>query len=236
MRFPPAVRSLWIAGVYSALDKLSGLGLVDSSLQGNRPYTRYEAARQVDAAVMASRYQEVSPAIAGLIRRLEKEVADTLADLRSGSANGYIKPRQVEISYVYQDGAAASYAGGGVVASQFPLNYNNYGLSYQEQNALVVLAGEARLGSFFLLEARPLVSVSDGDDTEADLSLLDGRAVLQLGAFEISVGRQSLWWGQGRHGSLVLTTNAKPMDMVRLTNPTPTLLPWFFEVPGTVPV
>ncbi len=218
--------------VYSALDKLSGLGLVDSALQGARPYTRYEAARQVDAASNTSKYQEVSPAIAGLIRRLEKELGDTLADLRSGIASGYIKPREVEVRYVYQNGDDADISGSGVIASQFPLNYNNYGLSYQDNSALLVLQGEARLGSYLLIEGRPLIQFQDGDQSEADVSLLDGRLALQLGALEVSVGRQSLWWGQGRHGSLVLTNNAKPFDMVRLTNPTPTLLPWIFKYLG----
>ena len=37
--------------VYPALDKLAGLGLVDSVLQGTRPYSRLEVARQVAAAL-----------------------------------------------------------------------------------------------------------------------------------------------------------------------------------------
>ncbi len=220
--------------VYSALDKLSGLGLIDSSLQGTRPYTRYEAARQVEAAVNAARSQDVSPAIAGLIRRLEKEVADTLADLQTGTAEGYIKPREAQLRYVYQKGPEVTSSGNGVAISQFPLNYNNYGLSYQEQNALLLVQGEARLGSFLLVEARPLLQIQNGDESEADVSLLDGRAVLQLGGLEVSVGRQSLWWGQGRHGSIVLTNNAKPLDMIRITNPTPTLLPWIFKYLGPI--
>ncbi|WP_305043731.1 capsule assembly Wzi family protein, partial [Geoalkalibacter sp.] len=42
-------------------------------------------------------------------------------------------------------------------------------------------------------------------------------------------GRQSLWWGQGRNGALVLSNNAKPLDMLRLTTPSPVLLPWVFK-------
>jgi hypothetical protein len=38
--------------------------------------------------------------------------------------------------------------------------------------------------------------------------------------------------GQGRHGSLVLTNNADPFDMIRLTNPNPVLLPWIFKYLG----
>ncbi len=218
--------------VYSALDKLSALGLVDSSLQGDRPYTRYEVARQVDAASSVAKIKDVSSAIAGLIRRMEREFADSLSDLHSGYAEGYIKPREVQLTYVYQQGKNITVTGNGLSVSQFPLNYNNYGINYQEHNAQVVLQGEARLGSFLMLEARPLLQFQDGDQAEAEATLLDGRVALQLGLFEVSVGRQSLWWGQGRHGSIVLTNNAQPLDMIRITNPTPTLLPWIFKYLG----
>ncbi len=218
--------------VYSALDKLSALGLIDSDLQGARPYTRYEVARQLEAAGNAASYSNVSPAIAGLIRRMEREFADSLADLHSGYSEGYFKPREIQLKYVYQDGKNARSTGNNVAINQFPLNFNNYGLSYQEQNAQMVLQGEARLGSFLLVEARPILQLQDGDQSESDVRLFDGRIALQLGAFEVSVGRQSLWWGQGRHGSIVLTNNAQPLDMIRLTNPTPTLLPWIFKYLG----
>ncbi len=218
--------------VYSALDKLSGIGLVDSSLKGARPYTRYEVARQVDAAARASQFQTVSPAIAGLIRRLEKEVADTLSDLRAGVANGYVKPREVQFNYIYQNGPVSEISGSGVIASQHALNYNNYGLDYSQNNAQILVQGEARLGDYLLAEARPIVQVQSGQDSGSDLRLLDGRVALQLGAVEVSAGRQSLWWGQGRHGTLVLSNNSKPLDMFRITNPTPALLPWVFKYLG----
>lgn len=219
--------------VYPALDKLSALGLVDSSLQGNRPYTRYEVARQTEAALATARHRDLTPAISGLLMHLEAELADTLNDLRSDSVAGYLKFREAQLDYIYKDGEDAVIAGHGILASQFPLNYNNYGLDYRKQNAQLILQGEARLGSSLLVDLRPLLSYANGDDnSEADLSLLEGRVVLQLGGLEISAGRQSLWWGQGRHGSLVLTNNSKPMDMVRLTNPVPGMLPWVLKYLG----
>ena len=37
----------------------------------------------------------------------------------------------------------------------------------------------------------------------------------------LEVGRFSLWWGPGRHGGLLFTTNAEPLTGVRLRNPRP---------------
>ena len=37
----------------------------------------------------------------------------------------------------------------------------------------------------------------------------------------LEAGRFSLWWGPGRHGALLFTTNAEPLTGVRLRNPRP---------------
>jgi hypothetical protein len=120
-------------------------------------------------------------------------------------------------------------------AHQYSLNYNNFGINYEKgQNAQLVFESEARIGKRLLLNLRPILLYHDPDSGSDDstLDLLQGTAVLGLGPMELSVGRQSLWWGQGRHGSLVLTNNAEALDMIRLTNPNPVLLPWIFKYLG----
>jgi membrane-associated phospholipid phosphatase len=59
--------------------------------------------------------------------------------------------------------------------------------------------------------------------------LLDAYAVWNFKTIQISAGRQSLWWGPGRGGPSNFSDNAEPMDMVRLTNPSPWRLPGFFH-------
>jgi hypothetical protein len=39
------------------------------------------------------------------------------------------------------------------------------------------------------------------------------------------VGRDSLRWGPGYHGALLMTNNARPFDLIKLSNPHPFLLP-----------
>jgi hypothetical protein len=55
-----------------------------------------------------------------------------------------------------------------------------------------------------------------------------------LGPFEIQAGRDSLWWGPGRHGSILMSNNAKPFTMIQITNPQPIQLPWIFRALGPV--
>lgn len=42
----------------------------------------------------------------------------------------------------------------------------------------------------------------------------------------LEAGRFSLWWGPGRHGALLFTTNSEPLTGVRIRNPRPIPLGW----------
>lgn len=219
--------------VYPALDKLSGLGLVDSALLGSRPYTRLEAARQVDEALSASERISALPVALELLHQLQSELSESLAELHGEvGSSGYLKPvRQLNFNYIYRNGADSRIAGNGVEAQQFALTYNNDGISYADgSSAQLRLLGDARIGGLIQFNWEPLL-LSSSDDS-FDLQWRHVRAAIGLGAFELSIGRQSLWWGQGHHGSLVLTNNAKPFDMIRITNPSPILLPWVLKYLG----
>jgi Capsule assembly protein Wzi len=233
---PPSASLPLDSWVYPALDKLAGLGLVESSLQGTRPYTRAEAARQLLEARDKSVIGGFPPVVYQLLRRLEGELQDQLAELGndSGSSRSYLKPlRSLNLEYLFQDGQPSPFPG--TNARQFDLDVNHFGLDQAGQHAgRFSFESEARLAGFLLLSVRPLfeLQLQDDQDLDSNFELLEGKAALNLGAVEISAGRQALWWGQGRHGSLILTNNAEPLDMLRITNPVPLLLPWHLKYLG----
>jgi hypothetical protein len=68
------------------------------------------------------------------------------------------------------------------------------------------------------------------DDDRIDL--LEGYGKVEWFNMELEAGRDSLWWGPGRHGSLILTDNAQPFDLVKFSNPRPVVLPWLFRYLG----
>lgn len=217
--------------VYPALDKLTGLGLINSSLSGSRPYSRLEAARQVQEAALLVEDVVVPPVALELLQRLKTDLAVSLTELETdASVVSYIKPvRQLQVDYVYQDGHSSNYPS--TNARQFALNSNNFGLDYAAgSNGQLTLQGDARIGRYLGFEWQPLLLATSSDDI--DVELLTTRIAVELGAFEVSAGRQSLVWGQGHNGSLVLTNNAKPLDMIRINNPSPILLPWVFKYLG----
>jgi len=235
---PPSTITPLDSWVYPALDKLSGLGLIQTTFQGTRPYTRNEVARQINEGLTRLTLID-SPQIGReLLFRLERDYCTELRALEHPErpASSYFVPlREFSAQYRYQEGRDVAIVGAGVVAAQFPLNVNNDGISYSEHNnAQLTFSADTRLGSFGLLSLRPQLLIVDNGRKKAstDVSLRNGRVATQLGAFEISLGRQSLWWGPGRHGALVLSNNAQPLDMLRITNPSPIRLPWFLKYLG----
>lgn len=216
--------------VYPALDKLEGLGLIDSSLKGNRPYTRLEAAR-LAAAAQDQLDVTTLPVADELLVELRRELAPELAELGGTMTGGYLRPlRDLRFVHAWHEGEESAILG--TNARQFALDRNRQGIDFADgHSGLLSLESEARLSKWLLVAARPQVLLRE-TNKDAELELLDGRVALGLGPIEFSFGRQSLWWGQGRNGTLLLSNNAQPLDMLRITNPSPLRLPWIFKYLG----
>jgi hypothetical protein len=58
-----------------------------------------------------------------------------------------------------------------------------------------------------------------------DLQLLDAYAALSFKGWQLSIGRQSLWWAPNESGSLMFSDNSLPVDMVRISRMHATALP-----------
>lgn len=69
-------------------------------------------------------------------------------------------------------------------------------------------------------------------DMEGHVYLQNVYATFTAGNFNIEFGRDSMIWGFGERGSLHFSSNPRPMDGVRITNPKPARLPWVFKYLG----
>ena len=94
-----------------------------------------------------------------------------------------------------------------------------------------------------LLSAEPELSFIETEDRDVNGRARDQETTLRFqelsasarwGGGEITVGRMPLWWGPGRHGSLLISNNARPFDMIRLGTGGPQLLPGFLGYLGLV--
>ncbi|MBZ0253903.1 MAG: capsule assembly Wzi family protein, partial [Candidatus Methylomirabilis sp.] len=127
-----------------------------------------------------------------------------------------------------------------------PLYHNQEGVLAADRWT-VIGEGETvgRLWSGIAFAAHPLVAFRDGGTFEApdrrdalletsDVRLHKGYVKLGLADTEIEVGRDSLWWGPAQRASLILSNEAAPLDLVKLSNPEPFLLPWILRYLGPI--
>ena len=106
------------------------------------------------------------------------------------------------------------------------LVYNNEGITPNEGGnlylSLVLLDRVDRWEA--MLE--PLIAV--GETT----TLHKGYLQYHGDTLNVELGKDSLWWGPGVHGSLLLSNNAAPLNLIRLYHPKPTLLPGLLRALG----
>ncbi len=221
---------------YRAIDTLEGYGLIKSALTSTRPYSRLEAARLVWEAQKrweesgSSKFFKEHTLLSSLLSRLKSEFKFELVDLRAleGTPTAtYLKPvDELILKYQYQSEKAIYRPQRGWPPNHviYPL-YNQDGLVYSKgHNFSAELDGEGRLGNHFSIYYRPLFTSMEG--ANAHLELEKVYLKLELFNLELEVGRDSLWWGPGKHGSLIISNNAYPFDLIKLSNQRPFSIPF----------
>jgi hypothetical protein len=233
--------------VYPALDNLEAFGLIDTALSGTKPYSRLEVARQVKEAMKkwedflargkASNYAE-KELIPSLLERLKNKFKPELIEwgaLEGTPASSFLKPVDeiiLKSGYQTDNPVVRPQTGQPSTHTIYPI-YNNDGIVYEKHyNASVELTGEGRLWNHLSFYYQPILTMFDGQG--AQVRLEKGYVKAEGFNIEVEVGRDSLWWGPGRHGALLMTNNARPFDVIKFSNPQPVLLPFLGPFKATV--
>jgi hypothetical protein len=176
------------------------------------------------------RRREVAPApsidglwLAEVLERREREVEDAWDD--TGFHDTFIAPlEEPRLRYVVVDG---------------PVSFQNEQGRQFHQGSNLYLSNRsvARVAERLVLAAEPELSYVENrnfpdDDRDLNGTFQELAASLRLGPLEVTAGRMPLWWGPGRHGALLLTNNARPFDLVKLSTAGPQLLPGFLGYLG----
>jgi hypothetical protein len=205
---------------YDAVDKLIGQGLLDSDMLTTRPVSRFEMARHIaEADEKFQRLNAQNELIAGILERLKKEYEPELAAI--GAVDGgplldFAKPvEDPYIKYVY---ARLKPDIENIRGDQFDA-HSNLRVGFASRVQLFDIA------AFYLHPEYPYSS----EDSSRNAKLIEAYGKLMLGKFEIEVGKDSMWWGPGYHGSMLMSNNAEPFTMVKLSTPSPVKLPWIFQ-------
>ncbi len=226
---------------YDAIERLTALGVIDGTMLGAKPYSRAEAARLVARGIERIKANQV-PGDLGegeadvLMARLSEEFKGELG-LPGGRPEGAaISPLAVRHGLrVTTEVDAFSVGGGQTVRFRENRGGEYYANGVQNQTDV---RGWLEVGDWASLMVQPKFISNrhalgfGATNNSHNVYLREFGAKVKAFNVALEVGRGTFWWGQGYHGSLLLTDHAFPLDMVRLGTEAPFRLPSFLAPLG----
>ncbi|HKE33113.1 MAG TPA: capsule assembly Wzi family protein [Candidatus Angelobacter sp.] len=241
--------------VYPELERLAALGYIRTQFVGLRPWTRRECIRQIEEAEY---FAQDLPPDSIIVREINQLKAEFSRD------NQHFRSAQIDDIYARFTGISSaplrdSYHFGQTVWNDFGRPYDQGGNVVAGASASAV-AGRFFFyvrGEYQHAPGRPaltpaqqnLINSLDGNigpppnpvgPAPAPVSSIDRfypvdmYAGVQMGQYALSFGKQSLWLGPGVSGPLMVSDNADPMYMLRLSRTSPWVLPFFLKFLGQV--
>src|SRR5712664_2946064 len=235
--------------IYPALDRLAAMGLINSGFAGMKPWTRNECVRLLqEASESVDGEGRGGPEAEKMYRLLETEFRD---ELEGKGGDGRFRGR-VESVYARVTGISGEPLTDGNHFGQTVTN--DFGRPYQEGfnsvDGISAWTTAGRWVGYVRAEyehspsapaqpdgARQFIASVDsipGVPPAAPFSavtrvrLLDAYVGLNFENWQVSFGKQSLWWGPTEGGPLMFSDNAEPLNMFRINRVSPFKLPSIF--------
>ena len=258
MRTPSFMGSPYVpldSWVYPALERLAAFGYVKTDSLGIRPWTRLECARLLGEASELQPDVGAPSEVQQLYSALSEEFSND-SELMSGESN---RGAQLESVYTRSLGISGKPLTDNYHFGQTLLN--DYGRPYEQGfNAVAGASGWTTFGPFVIYTrgeyqtapAAPSPSpaalgfISNVDALPPNPSslpiaaisrfqLLDAYVGMNLGNWQFSYGRRSLWWGPSEGGTTIFTNNVSPLNnMFSIDRVSPFRLPWLFGYLGDI--
>lgn len=226
--------------VYRDIDKLVAHDLVDVIIRGQLPYSRMEIARiTAEALANLPRSRPGLTSVRRILTDLQRDYSQELALLAAdaGPASNAVHPlRQVEAVFSLADSPPRAFRENGLGSLDAAMNPLLQGREGRNVVDGVTLSLEsthwARFSDLVAVFARPRLQLGLTRNGQPDLNEVvfqNLNAHLAVGNLEVEVGRDNLFWGQGRNAGLLVSHNARGLDMVKVANARPFRLPWLFQ-------
>ena len=240
--------------VYPALERLAALGFIQSESLSIRPWTRLECARLLAEATKNNASTDAPHEVQQAYQALSTEFR-----YESGLMNGDRNvDAQLESVYARFLGISGTPLTDNYHFGQTLLN--DYGRPYEEGfNTADGASGYAMAGPLVLYVRGEYQSAPSAPaPTQAMLDffnrtdnwptgpalpvasisrfrLLDTYVGLNIGNWQFSFGKNSLWWGPSEGGNMIFSDNAAPLNnMFTVDRVSPFRLPWFFRYLGDI--
>jgi membrane-associated phospholipid phosphatase len=238
--------------IYPAVERLIALGVIHQPFLGLRPWTRTAVAQMLaEAQPLVEDNPEQSNEIVELYSLVKNEFSQELGLVEEGNINQSIRLESVYAGIYPISGTPLndSYHFGQTIIDNFGRPY------WQGFNAVSGFTSRAELGHFFFytrgeyqkspgapaypaavrnailqaddncLVSGPCPQPASPAPAANQFRLLDTYAGFTALGNEISVGKQSLWWGTGESGAMIFSNNAEPAYMLRINRILPLHIP-----------
>lgn len=239
--------------VYPVIERLMSAGLIRYGYLGLRPYTRTSVAEMIAEAEyrLSISGAPVSPMLEADIESLKNEF-NYETKLGTESDN-----RAISVERLY---SRSTYISGQPLTDGFHFGQtviNDFGRPYQGGfNNVTGFIARAETGRFaffvrgeyqhspgadaYPLAIRLVIAQQDVNAlqppkpiaTTNAFRLLDTYASMTLVGHNISIGKQSLWWGPDEGGAMILSDNAEPIYMARVNRTVPLKIPGLSRLTG----
>jgi membrane-associated phospholipid phosphatase len=235
--------------VYQAFERLAALGYVDSAFEGTRPWSRQRCTQllqEIEERIgrIAGSFSSIDLQTRALVLSLQREFArenefsntanqsiqfDSLY-LRALSANGTVLNDGYHFGQTVADDFGRPFrqgtnliAGGSASATYGNLFFYLSGEYQHSPSAPALSPAEIQ----FIADRDKIAPPPDSPFPAVnEFQLLDAYAGINVHGWVVSFGNQSLSWGPGIGGSLLLSNNAAPFPMLKMSSESPV------EVPG----
>ena len=237
--------------IYPLFDRLIAMGVINSAIQGMRPWTRLECARLVAEAGESLQDADPNGEVSRAYEMLEQEFAPE-STLLGGGNNRAARVESVYTRFTEISGPPLT---DGYHFGQTLIN--DFGRPFQEGfNNVSGFSGWATAGRWVVyarseyqhapggpanstavqsaiaaIDKNP-VFPSTAVPARDQARLLDAYVGLNLGNWQLSYGQQSQWWSPGESGPLLFSDNAAPVRMFHIDRVSPFRLPSFMRFLG----
>jgi membrane-associated phospholipid phosphatase len=230
--------------VYEAFERLAGLNLIDTDIEGLRPWTRNECIRLMNEG-LDHIDNDASGEGSRILEALEHEFQQDVDALDEGASATF----RVESVYSRTEHISGPPLTDGYTFSQTQFNDfgRPYGQGWSTVNGFSATATWGRWFAYVRGEAQtapsipalplstreviqtvdqyPVLPPGTNQPSTQQFTLLDSYVGLMFANWELSFGKQSLEWGPGDGGPMMLSDNIEPINMFRFNRVTPFKLP-----------
>jgi hypothetical protein len=241
--------------IYPALERMAALGYVHAEYLGMRPWTRIECAHLVEEAAEKLESAESSRGdIQEAYAALEKEFRPDLEALERGN-NWSARVESLYSRSLGIDGQPLhdGYHFGETIVDDYGRPYaegfnsiNGFSGWGTEGRFTVYVRGEfeqAGSSPTYPEDVRNAIAFLDVNPVQpgtfpaqSQFELLDTYVSAPLDNWDLSFGKQSLWWGPNDGSAFLFSDNAAPIYMFRASRISPIVLPWFFRWLGPMKI